>query len=184
MFGRELHRRYVQYPCPPSRHLSLDLRTDPVRPCSSCPEVPEDTQGLPATGKLSFSPSPLLLISDPVQPTKKDMANLHGLTELVELEIFILRISPPSDDPDMADLRIEILQASKCHKDCKCKYECGCTETGDCQKCNPPKRFLRVKWLHSSTRYGLHEVIINEGSLLREVEVSPLRILSDTTKRL
>jgi len=110
------------------------------------------------------------------------MEYLRGLREITELEILISRerkALQPYDLDLIKSLGIQILQASECHKDCGCNYECGCAETNDCRKCNPPKRFLRVKTCPTgSIVQGSDEVIVDEGSCLEEIDVSPRRVLS------
>ena len=77
-------------------------------------------------------------------------------------------------------LAIKILQESQCHKNCVCEYACRCTETGECRKCNPPGRFLRIKtcptgrWVQ-----GFTGAILDEGSCLKEIKVLPRRVQSN-----
>lgn len=109
------------------------------------------------------------------------MKALRGFKEIVELEFLL------GDSPGLAarchvdkvrQLSIEILQASECHEDCQCEYECGCTETGNCEDCNPPKRVLRI----IKSRWANFEVpsqaVADAATTVEEVLVSPLRILS------
>ena len=108
------------------------------------------------------------------------MEALHGFKEITEFEILL----PSKTDPDATqnlDLikskAIEILQASECHKDCVCEFKCECTETNDCFKCKPPKRFFRIKTCLSfggSPCTGAAEEVI----CVEEVEVVPLRVVS------
>ena len=70
------------------------------------------------------------------------MVNLCGFKEMVKLELFLPCIFLPTGNPNAIDSEIEILQASECHKDCKCKYKCGYTKMGNCWEFSPPKRFL------------------------------------------
>ena len=101
------------------------------------------------------------------------MKALRGLTEIVELE-FLLNESPQPAMHCHVDkirqLSIEILQASKCHKDCPCNHRCGCNETGNCEDCNPPKRILRLM----TSCWPYWEV----PNRTEEIRVLPERVLS------
>jgi len=113
------------------------------------------------------------------------MRELRDLKEIIELEILLrgetLRWLRPYDLDPIKALAIQILQASECHKDCVCKHECGCRETNECfnLKCNPPKRFLRVKTCPDSNYCTATKSIrVDEGSCIHNIEVSPRRVLS------
>ena len=109
------------------------------------------------------------------------MAHLRGLKEITELEILITR--DPMDPPEIAyfaqikTLAEEILRASECYKDCVCKCEFRCTETGECGRCGPPKRFLRVKTLPVGITRPITRIItVDRGSCLEEIEVKPQQV--------
>jgi hypothetical protein len=108
------------------------------------------------------------------------MADLRGLKELIELEILVSparKYPQPYNLDPIKPLAIKILQASECHKDCVCKYECGCAETSECGKCNPPKRCLRIKTCPASFNQGPRGLFVYGGSCLEEIEVSPQRVI-------
>lgn len=107
------------------------------------------------------------------------MAKLRGLKEIVELEIFIqedIRYAPYNVEM-IKPLAIGILQASECHKDCKCDRKCGCAMTSDCKECNPPKRFLRIKASIGETWAGPQRIIVDGEPRPQEIQVSPRRVL-------
>ena len=112
------------------------------------------------------------------------MQNLRGLKEIVELEIFVRRQnehhkSRPYYNVEPIKLSaIRILQASECHKDCRCEQTCGCAVTNDCQECNPPKRSLRIKNITCSRGLdGVSRTIVDDEPRV-EIQVSSLRVLS------
>ena len=109
------------------------------------------------------------------------MEALRDLKQLVELEILVTPDPwrAPYDVDQIKPLAIELLQASGCHKDCVCNYGCGCAETNECSRCNPPKRLLRLKTCPQSImEQGSGEISMVPGICLEEIEVSPLRVRS------
>lgn len=110
------------------------------------------------------------------------MEHLRGLKEITEIE-FLIYDHRGDIWPSWLDLAkplaINILQESECHKDCICEYECGCAETNECGRCNPPRRFLRVKsYPNTSLDEATGRLLMHSSICLEEIEVAPLRILS------
>jgi len=108
----------------------------------------------------------------------QDRADLRGFKELVELGIFACPRYESCRISTLEQLGIDALRASECHKDCKCKYECGCTETGDCQECNPPRMFLRIMDLYNTTWREPLEVVTGKGTHSSKMQVLPRRVIS------
>ena len=106
------------------------------------------------------------------------METFTGLKGIVEFEILIhTRRMVYSDYLESIKSRaIKILQASECHKDCRCKYKCGCAETNNCRECSPPKRFLRIKESSGDTARGPQRIVVEKPC--QEIEVSPQRVLT------
>lgn len=105
---------------------------------------------LPEVGSPPHSPFPRSSHSRVVlpQPSKFDMWSFRRLKEITELEILLTHkpdLNAPYDVDSIKSTAIRILQASECHKTCVCNHECGCAETNVCSKCDPPKRFFRIK---------------------------------------
>ena len=109
------------------------------------------------------------------------MKVLRGLKEVVEFE-FLLNDGPGPAIRCHVDkirqLSIEILQASECHEDCRCEYECGCAETGNCERCNPPKRVLRIITSRWANREIPCRTVTDAAARVEEIRVSPERVLS------
>lgn len=109
------------------------------------------------------------------------MVHLSDLKEITELEIFVDLDQNRWGRQGLYDVNQvkpwarNILQASECHQHCVCKHECGCAETGKCDKCNPPKRIFRIKTCPSGLRDRPNRVVVDEGSCLEEIEVLPQR---------
>jgi len=99
------------------------------------------------------------------------MTILHGLKEIVEFEILDLPVykSPSYDLDRVKSVAIKILQASKCHKGCVCNYSCGCAKTSECSRCNPPKRFLRVKTCPGGLPWELEVVEVSSRGPIHEI---------------
>ena len=106
------------------------------------------------------------------------METFRGLKEIVEFEIIVRadQIQRQHNLQRIKSMAIEILQASECHKDCRCKYECGCAETNDCQDCSPPQRFLRIKSSSDDATRGPYRIVVEKS--YTEIRVSSQRVLS------
>jgi hypothetical protein len=109
------------------------------------------------------------------------MKALRGLERVVEIELLLY------EDPELVmhfcvdkirRMAIKTLQASKCHKDCQCEYECGCAETGDCSHCDPPKRVLRIITARWTNREIPCRTIADAVTRVEEIRVSPQQVLS------
>ncbi|KAF9789809.1 hypothetical protein BJ322DRAFT_1044315 [Thelephora terrestris] len=120
------------------------------------------------------------------EPSATDMSHFLGLKEITELEILVNPKSVSDKRYDLEPIKamaIQILQGSECHKDCACDHRCECTRTGDCYKCKPPKRFLRIKACPGACLVAPYSASNGGGTIpeeyrLEEIRVSPRRVVS------